>query len=295
MTAYPWTEVSLRHNKNQRRKDAKSQKGPSSYEQESDPFFYHEGHEDHEVLAKGPMFYVIRVLFEFPMPAPPLAPDDLLTRLQACGSLLAELPASALTQLAPAVTTHRYPAGALLFCQDERAEGFFVIEQGTVTVARLAADGRERVLHRFGPGELVGEVPVFQGGAYPATATAVDQVQALRIGRDRFVTIGSSHPDILFDLLAVLAQRLRHFVRTIDALAFSDVQARLARVLLDDQRGGVVQLQGTKAQLAARIGTVPETLSRTLRKLEAAGCLHVDRRRIQLLDAERLEEIAAGG
>ena len=224
-----------------------------------------------------------------------LDPEELMTRLRACGCLLAELPPAAVAHLAPAVEAHRYRAGALLFCQDERADGFYIIETGTVAIARLAADGRERVLHRFGPGELVGEVPVFQGGSYPATATAVEPVQAVRIGRDRFVAIGSSHPDILFDLLAVLAQRLRHFVRTIDALAFSDVQARLARVLLDEQRAGVVQLQGTKAQLAARIGTVPETLSRTLRKLEAAGCLRVDRRRIQVLDAERLEEIAAGG
>jgi len=190
-----------------------------------------------------------------------------------------------------------YEKDEVLFFQDEKAHGFYVVADGRVKVQRTGVDGREQILHMFGPGDICGEVPVFEGEAYPASAVAVGSLQTVYIPRKAFLALGRERPEILLEMLAVLSLRLRRFVGLIDDLSLKDVSARLAKVLLDLQaRTGTatVKLDSTKTTLASRLGTIAETLSRTLRKMQAAGIIRVDGRSITIRDTDRLIELAAG-
>lgn len=190
-----------------------------------------------------------------------------------------------------------YANDEYVFIQDEKAHGFYVVADGRLKVHRMGVDGREQILHMFGAGEMCGEVPVFEGEAYPASAAAVGPLHALYLPRREFLALGKRRPEILMEMLAVLSLRLRRFVHLIDDLSLKEVSARLAKYLLDlHAHGGsaMVELDSSKATLAARLGTIAETLSRTLRKMQQRKVIDVDGRRVTIMDRERLIELAAG-
>jgi CRP/FNR family transcriptional regulator len=224
-------------------------------------------------------------------------PEDRAEALARC-PLFEGLGAGDLRTLAGVALLREYEDGESLFRREQAAEGFCVVASGQVKVCRFSADGREQLLHLFGDGEPVGEVPVFQGGRYPATAMAVGRLRALYLPRDRFLALGREQPELLLNMLAVLSTRLRHFVSLVDDLSLKEVSARLAKHLLDlsarADGAQTVELDTTKAMLASRLGTIAATLSRTLAKVQDRGIIRVDGRRIALLDRERLQELAAG-
>lgn len=223
--------------------------------------------------------------------------DDPVALLAESGSVLADLSEAERRALGEVCEVRSFTAGETLFLQDAPADGFFVVIAGKVKVYRLSPDGREQILHLFGPGELVGEVPVFQGGRYPASASAATRLTAVFVPRDGFRELGQANPQLLLDLLAILSGRLRRFVHLIDDLALKEVGSRLARHLLDLRPSTSVRevvLDGSKLELASRIGTIAETLSRTLKKLQDADLIAVEGRRIRLLDVAGLEDLAAG-
>jgi CRP/FNR family transcriptional regulator len=187
--------------------------------------------------------------------------------------------------------------GDYLFFQGDRAEGFYVVVKGKVKVHRLAPDGREQVLHLFGPGEVVGEVPVFQGGNYPACAAAEGRVEALYLPGERFLELGEENPTILMEMLAVLSMRLRKFVGLIDDLSLKEVSARLAKHLLDlRSRAGEdrFRLDSSKTVLASKIGTISATMSRTFAKMQKRGILAVKGEEITVHDPDALLALASG-
>jgi CRP/FNR family transcriptional regulator, dissimilatory nitrate respiration regulator len=190
-----------------------------------------------------------------------------------------------------------FDTGDYLFHQGVRAQGFYAVAAGRVRVHCVGADGREQILRVFGPGEICGEVPVFQGTTYPASAAATEPTRALYLPGDAFRRLARRYPDMLFSMLADLSLRLRRFVQLIDDLSLKEVSARLAKHLLDASvRAGqqTFTLATTKAMLAARIGTVPETLSRILRKMQKRRMIDVDGRSITILDRDALLDLAAG-
>ena len=191
-----------------------------------------------------------------------------------------------------------YEAGESLFRQEEKASGFFVLAKGALTVYRAGMDGRQQILHVFeDAGDVCGEVPVFEGGTYPAAADAAMPSRVLYIPRTEFLTVTRQHPEILLEMLAVLSKRLRRFVGLIDDLSLKDVSARLAKHLLSlGGKAGTdsVDLGMTKGMLASRLGTIAETVSRTFRKMQQAGLVEVDGRTIHILDRRRLEAVADG-
>lgn len=212
--------------------------------------------------------------------------------------MFADLPAGELTALADVATARSFVAGDLLFYQGDRAEGFYVIGKGRLKICRFGPDGREQILHHMTDGDLAGEVPVFQGGRYPATAMAESDLQTLYIPGDAFLELGERRPQLLLDMLAILSRRLRGFVELIDGLALREVSARVAAYLLRqvrEQGGDAVRLETSKASLAARLGTVAETLSRTLKKMQTRGMITVDGRTIRVEDAAALRRLAEGG
>jgi len=212
-------------------------------------------------------------------------------------SLFAALPGQVLRELVKHAEMRTFEAGEHVFIQDTAAHGFYIVDLGQVRIYRLSPDGREQVLHLFGPGEACGEVPVFQGGTYPATASATTVARLLYIEGRHFTAIAHQHPEMLLKMLAALSIRLRQFVGLIDDLSLKEVSARIAKVLLDTSsqyRSTCFELPTTKILLAARVGTAPETLSRTLKKMQKKQMIDVSGRSITIINRDALVDVAAG-
>jgi CRP/FNR family transcriptional regulator len=205
---------------------------------------------------------------------------------------LSEGDLAALARLAARVPV---PAGGHIFSEGGEARGFYVVESGTVKVYKLSAGGREQVLHHVGRGEAFGEVALFAGRTYPASALALTPASLLFFPKTAFLEAIAANPSLALNMIATLALRLRSFAALVEALTLKDASARLAAYLLDLSRAQAspkVSLPVAKAELAASLGIAQETLSRTLKRLREAGLLRVSGRRITLLDAAGLEEIA---
>jgi CRP/FNR family transcriptional regulator len=190
---------------------------------------------------------------------------------------------------------------ATLFAEGERAEGFYLILTGSVKVFKISPDGKEHILHIFGPGEPVGEVPVFSGKEFPAFAETLKKSRLLYFPRSRFLELAARQPQVLLNMLATLSMRLRIFSQKIEQLSLKEVASRLSEVLLEmakdpsrNMSEDVAQLRITKAQLASQLGTTPETLSRTFQKMTRLGLLRVENRRVELLDRQGLQRLALG-
>jgi CRP/FNR family transcriptional regulator len=199
-----------------------------------------------------------------------------------------------------AVKRH-FPKKAGLFAEAERADGFYLILRGSVKVYKISPDGKEHILHIFGPGDPVGEVPVFSGKEFPAFAETLKESDLLYFPRSRFLEMATRQPQILLNMLATLSMRLRKFTQKIEQLSLKEVASRLSEALLEmaaDASGAgeqaVAQIRITKAQLASQLGTTPETLSRTFQKMTRVGLIRVDSRRVEILDRRGLEQLALG-
>jgi CRP-like cAMP-binding protein len=193
--------------------------------------------------------------------------------------------------LAGAARFVRFARDEILFQEGEEATGFFNIVNGQVKVYKESKLGKEQVLHIFGPGEPVGEVSVFLGHPYPASCIALAPVEVLYIPRREFTTLITGHPDLALELLAVLAERLHYFSRLISNLTLAEAPIRLARFLLLQmgETGAAFNLPFPKNLLAQVLGITPETLSRTFARLEAAGLISVEGKRIIILDRQGLQ------
>jgi CRP/FNR family transcriptional regulator, dissimilatory nitrate respiration regulator len=223
--------------------------------------------------------------------------EERLRALQAC-SLFAELPKADLEALAETAVARGYSAGEVLFHAGTPAEGFHIVSHGKIKVCRYGVDGREQVLHLFTGGEPCGEVPVFEGGAYPATAEALDTSVTLYLERKAFLAMALKNPEVLLHMLGVLSRRLRNFVNLIDDLALKEVSARVAAYLLQkippDNKNAAIELDTTKAMLASRLGTIGETLSRTLARMQKRGIIAMEGRNVRVVDRKQLERLAEG-
>jgi len=186
------------------------------------------------------------------------------------------------------------PRGELLFSDGERAEGFFVVLDGKVKVYKLSSEGKERILHIVHPGGTFAEAAIFGNGLYPACAEPLLPGKLLFLPKDGFLALLAGNGRIAINMIAGLSKFLRQFAQQIEELTFKDVPSRLARYLLELSRGraATVELPVSKSQLASNLGTVSETLSRTLRKLSDDDLIRVNGKRVEILDVDRLEELA---
>jgi len=209
------------------------------------------------------------------------------------------LPPEQIEDLAMIVTDQTFGKGEAIFSEGEDADGFYVVITGRVKIFKLSPDGKEQILHFFGPGEPFGEVPVFTGQHFPASAEVMEESRVFFFPRKSFVDLIKKNPSLALNMLAVLSKRLRRFAALIDDLSLKEVPGRLAAYLLylsDQDKGAtVLELAVTKAQLASLLGTIPETLSRILGKLSSQGLIETDGRRIRILDQEALRDRAESG
>ncbi|NLA74762.1 MAG: Crp/Fnr family transcriptional regulator [Deltaproteobacteria bacterium] len=185
-----------------------------------------------------------------------------------------------------------------IFSENEQATGLYAVASGRVKVFKLSPEGREQILHIFGPGEVFGEVPVFAGKRFPASANAMEESRVLFFPRDALTNLIQKNPSIALNMLAILSMRLRRFASLIDDLSLKEVPGRLAKHLLymnrQDNGNPELDLDITKGQLASLLGTIPETLSRILTKMADQGLIETDNRRIRILETGDLEELAQG-
>jgi CRP/FNR family transcriptional regulator len=208
---------------------------------------------------------------------------------------LSEEQLAAICQIAIAQS---YSKGDIIFHQGDEARGFFVIKSGRVKVFKQSADGKEQILHVFGLSDHFAEVPAFDGKCYPASAAGIEKIELLFFPRTSFLQLLEQQPALAINMLKSFARHLRRFSHLIDNLSLREVPARLATYLLNlSERTGkqeTVELDLTKGQLAAMLGTIPETLSRVFYKLSRDGLIKMDGSKITLLNREGLSKLVDG-
>jgi CRP/FNR family transcriptional regulator len=141
----------------------------------------------------------------------------------------------------------------------------------------------------------VAEVPLFDGGPYPATVIAIDAVAAILISKQDFRQVCLQHPDVALKVLSVIGQRLRQLVAVVEAVSFGSVRQRLARALLEFGKtttDGSFWLPATHQELASRLGTVREVVSRNLSRFQSEGLIRMEKRQVKLIDPDGLEREA---
>ncbi|MCL1979675.1 MAG: Crp/Fnr family transcriptional regulator [Proteobacteria bacterium] len=216
------------------------------------------------------------------------------SELLATSLLFNGLPAEQLQKIVGIAVGKHYPKGATIFHEGDPGIGFYLVASGKVKVFKMSSDGKEQILHIFGPGEPFGEVPVFHGTPFPANATTLVDTKVYFFPRHEFVDLMTNTPSLALNMLAVLALRLRRFAAQIEGLSLKEVPGRLAahlRYLMDEQnRRDKVVLDIPKGQLASLLGTSAETLSRIFGKMADDGLIRVEGKTIVILDPERLQD-----
>ncbi len=214
-------------------------------------------------------------------------------------SLFQGLPEDQLADIAAIVIAKEYQREEMIFSEGDNGDGFYVVVDGLIKVFKVSTEGKEQILHIFSGGEPIGEVPVFSGQKFPASALALKKSRMLFFPRGAFVDLIATHPSLALNMLAVLAMRLRQFTVQIENLSLKEVPGRLAAYLLylsEEQRNRkVVTLSISKGQLASLLGTIPETLSRMLAKMSAQELILVKGRNIHLLDLVGLKALSDSG
>ncbi len=197
------------------------------------------------------------------------------------------------------VIDRHFNKGEIIFSEGDEGNGFYVVADGKVKIFKSSIEGKEQILHIYGPGNPFGEVPVFSGKQFPANAQAMVKSHLLFFPRAAFVALLANNPSLAMNMLAVLSMRLREFTVQIENLSLKEVPGRLASYLIylaDEQKtGDHISLTISKGQLASLLGTIPETLSRILAKMSSRHLIEVNGRDIKLLDRKNLDDLAEHG
>jgi CRP/FNR family transcriptional regulator len=209
--------------------------------------------------------------------------------------LFAALSESEVQGLAQRAVERRFAADEVLFWEGEECAGIFLIAQGSVKIFRTSPGGREVMLSIETAPATVAELPLFDGGPYPASVRAVEPVVALFVNKNDFQQFCRQYPDVALKVLAVVGNRLRHLVGLVEAMTFGSVTQRLARLLLDASKMANSQtfdLPVTHQEMASRLGTVREVVSRNLARFRAEGLIRIQGRQVEIVDRAGLQEEA---
>jgi CRP/FNR family transcriptional regulator len=214
-------------------------------------------------------------------------------------ALLSELSQPELQLLAARTARKLFGTGQMLFSEGEPCNGLHIIASGKVRIFKTSVSGREQVLAVNVPGESVAELPVFDGGPFPASAVATEDTEIAFISRRDFQAFCMEHPEVALKVLQVVGARLRRLVGIIEELSFTTIRQRLIAMLVKLAQGegrktalGIeFQLPATHQELANQLGTVRELISRNLMRLQAEGLLDVEARRIVVKDLAGLSAL----
>jgi CRP/FNR family transcriptional regulator len=232
------------------------------------------------------------------IPLAALNPVETLRRVP----FFAVLPLEELTALASHCIVRNLSQDEILVSEGEPCEGLFVVQSGAIKVFKMAENGREQVLVIERPGSTVGELPIFDGGTFPASAAALENSTLLFLPKREFLDLCRRNSEVAFAVIRSLAWRFRYLTSLVEELSLKEVSHRLARFLRDralrlgirTKRGVEFPLEETNQQIAAEIGTVRDLVSRNLRRFVDRGILRLERRRVIVLDMAELEAQIAG-
>jgi len=199
-----------------------------------------------------------------------------------------ELPENILKNIAVHTQLREYERGDMLFWEGDACAGLYIIESGSVKLYRVSPQGRQYIISVLTEGETCNEVPAFDGGSNPVNVEALETTRVWVVDASLLLDLVKSSPDFALKVLGKFGQNLRNLVGKVSEMAFYQVAHRLARLIteMDEEP----RPHWTQEQLAARLGTVREVVSRSLRELEKSGAIRMEDRRIQIVDDNILRE-----
>lgn len=216
--------------------------------------------------------------------------------------LFSGLPEGDLETLARLAVGRSFPKDTPIFWEGREPRGFYILIAGSVKLVKSSPEGKEYIIRLVRPGQTFGEAVVFTESPYPATAVALEECQTLFFPKGPFLKLLASSTSLTRNMLATMSQLLYHLTRQLEDLSLKEVSSRLARYLLEqcqEQHGRVAEgltfaLPTSKTHLAAYLGTISETLSRTLARLRSLGAISEDRGLITVRDPLLLQKVARG-
>ena len=209
-------------------------------------------------------------------------------------SYFTNLDEAALDLVAKSAIRHEYAEGQVVLLEGEPCAGLYIVESGWLKAVKIGLDGREQVLQMLKPGDAFNLISIFTDAPNQATVAALEASQVWVIPRSFLLSLLNEQPSFAQQVVKDLAGRVMHLVRLVEDLSLRSVEARLARLLLEQADGDLVHRQrwATQAAIAARLGTVPDVVNRALRKLAEDGIIAVERYQIKILHQEKLKNIA---
>jgi CRP-like cAMP-binding protein len=195
-----------------------------------------------------------------------------------------------------------FPRQTTIFWEGKEAQGFYILLTGQVKMVKSSPDGKEYIIRLVGPKETFAEAAVFGEIPYPATAVTLEECQTLFFPKGPFLHLLAASPTLARNMLATLSRLMLHLTKQLEDLSLKEVSARLARYILERcqathgeiAKGLHCELPTTKTQLAAYLGTISETLSRTLARFKSLGLIEVDKGKITIMDPATLQKMAEG-
>jgi CRP/FNR family transcriptional regulator, cyclic AMP receptor protein len=229
------------------------------------------------------------------MPTPKEINDEAVVRRAPLFSALDDAEASSLRESMVLVKVSK---GNTLFKEGDDGNRLYVVLEGKLKLGITSNDGRENLLSILGPGEMFGELSLFDPGPRTATATAVTDARLLSLAHDQVIGWVSEHPKVSLQLLGRLAQRLRRSNEVLADLVFSDVPGRVAKAIMDlGERFGVKKVDGlyvnhdlTQEELAQLVGASRETVNKALADFAGRGWVRLEPRSVVVLDIDRLSK-----
>jgi CRP/FNR family transcriptional regulator len=204
-------------------------------------------------------------------------------------ALFVDLTEKELAFLAQRSSLKHFAANEMIFSQGDGCAGLFIVQSGAVKIFKVAPSGREQVLGVERAGNSIAELPVFDGGVYPASTVAVEESDLLFVKKEDFRALCLQHPEVALKVLRVVGRRLRGLVGIIEELSFTTVRQRLIAYLLriavpaaGTKNAAEFSLPVSHQELAAELGTVRELVSRNLSRLQAEGLIKVQARNVQI-------------
>lgn len=228
--------------------------------------------------------------------------DAMSTELLKKIPLFAGLKEEDLRRLKSIALPKRIEKKEIIFSDGEEAKGFYAVLSGKVKLYKVSPEGKEQILHVVSAPDAFAEAALYLEGTYPAFAEALSDCHLLFFPKRDFIHLIEKNPQLGVNMIVSLSHFLRKFVLLIEELSLKEVSSRIAKYLMDlsikySQEGknpNEVELDLSKTQLASKLGTISETLSRTLAKMKSKGIIEVKKNKISILNREALEELASG-
>ena len=227
------------------------------------------------------------------MNAQSIPSEPLLKRLQTF-DFLQGLDATSLDRLAQSATWKVFYPDAVVFWEGDLESNLYFLQYGSLKVLKTAPDGRTQVLRFIDAGEIFNEVGVLARRPNPATAIALEESGIWLIPRSALEEIVLAHPTVAMQIIENMADKIIELVTLAADLSLKTVEARFAKILLEQAEGDIIERRrwSNQTELAARLGTVPDVLSRVIRELTKAGLIEMDRQQIRILNRAGLESRA---